>query len=528
MGALDASVRDFAKRVLRDHRLPNEIVHFPFEIPQAAPWFKDQVGRYLKDLPYIYVSLLRPVSGRGPQFKGEVEGVTYVSPSSGRQRTFYFAVEPQSPELLAKWDLTPAFRRTLGRFVLDVAAADGVPVQLMKTGGSKAALLSKSARNPGVWQMTQFDADAKGPVGHDEAGTPQRLEEMVGEHVANGFDQFSKDAVQRIMSLGGLKGVGDVTEYRGWSIARIEGRQVGYSTDTGKRGKGRQSNGYTLSHPEHYPSGGKFVSTVKEAKEYIDTFMGDERGSSSLAGKGSTFRLTGEIVHVLRRADPRGWLVLDDLALQATYERVVGRVRVRMVAPQTEHSPDEGSVERNRRRAAEAVRRDVEPQLRLTDVEQWTADIYNAFSTLRRNPARLSPAPGSAKPFQQPVGLRLHEAFQLAQSCKRVVIARYHVANSMAEFLVPALEALGFGVYYAARLEDGGGAVESVTVNTANGDRATLDYVNTGDAYSSTIGWDERTGEWWFGSYGAWVEKYERDPEAHQEEPADHDPADDE
>ena len=63
----------------------------------------------------------------------------------------------------------------------------------------------------------------------------------------------------------------DSTNYRGWTVEKYEGVQVGYRTATGF-GKGRKTGGYLLTKSEDGAK--KFVSNLKEAKEYIDDYEG--------------------------------------------------------------------------------------------------------------------------------------------------------------------------------------------------------------------------------------------------------------
>ena len=75
-----------------------------------------------------------------------------------------------------------------------------------------------------------------------------------------------------------------VTEYRGWTIAPVDGVQLGYRTPTGNPGKGRRSKGYYAKHPVEHPNG-KFVSTVAEGKAYIDSYEGGPLGAFELREK---------------------------------------------------------------------------------------------------------------------------------------------------------------------------------------------------------------------------------------------------
>lgn len=61
-------------------------------------------------------------------------------------------------------------------------------------------------------------------------------------------------------------------EYRGMTITKSEGTQVGYQTTKG-RGKGRKSSGYEIADEDGKTI--KFVSTLKEAKAYVDQYVGD-------------------------------------------------------------------------------------------------------------------------------------------------------------------------------------------------------------------------------------------------------------
>ena len=64
--------------------------------------------------------------------------------------------------------------------------------------------------------------------------------------------------------------------YKGFEIEKIDGLQVGYQTGNGSRytpGKGRKFKGYYLYSPEdNFERPFKTVSTLAEAKEYIDNY----------------------------------------------------------------------------------------------------------------------------------------------------------------------------------------------------------------------------------------------------------------
>ena len=69
-------------------------------------------------------------------------------------------------------------------------------------------------------------------------------------------------------------------EYRGFKVEAYEGTNVGYAPQRHNKqthtltNRTRQVKGYDI----HYPDGGsKFVDTLKEAKEYIDNWHGDEK-----------------------------------------------------------------------------------------------------------------------------------------------------------------------------------------------------------------------------------------------------------
>jgi hypothetical protein len=64
-------------------------------------------------------------------------------------------------------------------------------------------------------------------------------------------------------------------EYRGWKIDRFEGTQLGYRTENGKRGKGRTVRGYAVIGADLETP--KIVATIKEAKSYVDSYLGTER-----------------------------------------------------------------------------------------------------------------------------------------------------------------------------------------------------------------------------------------------------------
>ena len=60
-------------------------------------------------------------------------------------------------------------------------------------------------------------------------------------------------------------------QYKGWSVERYEGSQVGYRTEAGAAGRGRKVKGWFVSHPEYSPKG-KLLDTIRAAQEYIDSF----------------------------------------------------------------------------------------------------------------------------------------------------------------------------------------------------------------------------------------------------------------
>ena len=66
--------------------------------------------------------------------------------------------------------------------------------------------------------------------------------------------------------------------YRGWTIERFEGTQLGHKTNSGLRGQlgigtHRKVKGWELRGPD---GGAKCVDTLKEAKAYIDAYEGGE------------------------------------------------------------------------------------------------------------------------------------------------------------------------------------------------------------------------------------------------------------
>lgn len=94
-------------------------------------------------------------------------------------------------------------------------------------------------------------------------------------------------------------------QYRGWTIEQFSGMQVGYQTygrSMPKFGKGRKTSGWIAKHPEHMPNG-KVVGTLKQAKEYIDEYMGPDENPASV-GKLKSPRILcmGYINSVLARS----------------------------------------------------------------------------------------------------------------------------------------------------------------------------------------------------------------------------------
>lgn len=63
--------------------------------------------------------------------------------------------------------------------------------------------------------------------------------------------------------------------YRGWEIKPYEGVQLGYHTGEGAKsrpGKGRKVRGYVCAYAPDACE--KIVDTLKQAREYIDQYMG--------------------------------------------------------------------------------------------------------------------------------------------------------------------------------------------------------------------------------------------------------------
>lgn len=255
----------------------------------------------------------------------------------------------------------------------------------------------------------------------------------------------------------------------------------------------------------------------------------------ALAGKGDNFWLTPEIVHVLRRADPKGWLSLDDLALRAAYERVRERVTMRRVSTEIEFVPSSAGGMRVRRKGTG------EFEFRPTDIEQWTAEIYNVFATTVFARMRRGP---------HPVGLRLHEAFQLAQACKRTAIAasgahgRYtrwgrgdaQWIPAMGAHLAPTMKALGFDVRdFRDYASHGVGWVNDEQLRPDSYEeygRPLFVHVNLADEDEPTIGFDTMIHRWRFGvSRIEWLDVLRPDfdpPDYDYDEPGYDDPDRDE
>ena len=76
-----------------------------------------------------------------------------------------------------------------------------------------------------------------------------------------------------------------VVHYRGWRIVHEhEVVQLGYVTATNKRGKGRKLSQWLIEYPESEGlGGGKYVNTLKDAKAYIDEYLGGPESSGFLA-----------------------------------------------------------------------------------------------------------------------------------------------------------------------------------------------------------------------------------------------------
>jgi hypothetical protein len=70
----------------------------------------------------------------------------------------------------------------------------------------------------------------------------------------------------------------NIIVYRGWKIEKTVATQLGYMIREGKDfGRGRKVAGYWI----HYPDGGaKLVKTLKQAREYIDEYLGPESNAA--------------------------------------------------------------------------------------------------------------------------------------------------------------------------------------------------------------------------------------------------------
>ncbi len=113
---------------------------------------------------WIYYSRLRPIPAGVP-----IDGATAIN-----DRWLYSPL-PISPEVIIRRDLQPV-QLSLARFVFEVSAATGTPVELtdsaMVEPGFSVEVLFFSPSN--LWQLSHF-VDGVGPTGHVEAHTPEEL-----------------------------------------------------------------------------------------------------------------------------------------------------------------------------------------------------------------------------------------------------------------------------------------------------------------------------------------------------------------
>ncbi|KKW45856.1 MAG: hypothetical protein UY96_C0013G0013 [Parcubacteria group bacterium GW2011_GWB1_56_8] len=103
---------------------------------------------------------------------------------------------------------------------------------------------------------------------------------------------------RRYSDLSGASG----KEYRGWRIEPTEGIQTGHrlpnSLSIRKQigsGTHRKYKGYVVSHPEEYP-GGKVVDTIREARQYVDRYLGAPADEDPAPDDGGRQALDGTTV----------------------------------------------------------------------------------------------------------------------------------------------------------------------------------------------------------------------------------------
>lgn len=150
-----------------------------------------------KDLPFVYISALRPLALVSSEDLGG-SGLEFVD-ADGGTKTLVFSRSPLSLERLDDYELIPFTTMTVGRYIIDHAATEGVPVELTQQPrpGSqtvKAALLFRNPR--GLWQLSYFE-EGVGPVGHEE--TNKDPSSLVGGAWLLGYRDFTPGVVDAIM-----------------------------------------------------------------------------------------------------------------------------------------------------------------------------------------------------------------------------------------------------------------------------------------------------------------------------------------
>lgn len=120
----------------------------------------------LRRMQFTYGSPYRPLPYG---FITEMPFEVAVAEIRGGTRSLIVSSQALSTETMRRYELIPVSHRTIGQYILDLAAEERHPVELT-SDGTRAALLFMNPRRK--WQMSYFDE--RGPVGHDE-GDPVEL-----------------------------------------------------------------------------------------------------------------------------------------------------------------------------------------------------------------------------------------------------------------------------------------------------------------------------------------------------------------
>jgi hypothetical protein len=128
---------------------------------------------------YTYWSGYRPLS-----FWFKLPGTeTFSTATTG----LVVSKELLSLDDIAKYELQPFGQQTMGLYILELAKALKLHVELVKELGTeyRVALLFKNPR--GKWQLSHFDAT--GPTGHEESDDPA---ELAYDAYVQGYRRFGR------------------------------------------------------------------------------------------------------------------------------------------------------------------------------------------------------------------------------------------------------------------------------------------------------------------------------------------------